>query len=63
MIANVATTELGVARALTAALGGKSAGKIQSFDEASRMRRRENRLPAWQRAFEKVNSDRVIQTG
>jgi len=59
----VTATELGVARALVAALGGKIPGEMPGFDEVVRKEQHQQRIPTWMQEFEKVNVGRVIQTG
>ena len=58
----ITSTELGVQRALVVALGGKEPSDIPSYDEMTKRNDRKDRLPAWQRQFEKVNPG-AIQTG
>ena len=52
----VVAVQLGVSRALAAALGGKGLKELPTYEELlEEQGRPEEQLPAWQRRFEQVN--------
>jgi hypothetical protein len=59
----VMAVETGVGRALAQALGGKSPPDLPDYDDlVARASSRKDRLPAWQRAYERANPGRARQT-